>query len=141
MLVRLMYASRATDPIRADTLAAILKKATANNARVGVTGLLCHTDRIYLQVLEGGRSQVSALYNRIALDPQHGDVTLMACEEIDGRHFAGWSMGQVDVSRLNRALVLKYCETAALDPYALSSELALALLDELVETALVTSLG
>ena len=28
MLVRLMYASRATDPIQADTLAAFLKKAT-----------------------------------------------------------------------------------------------------------------
>ena len=30
---------------------------------VGVTGVLCFSGSIYLQVLEGGRSQVSTLYN------------------------------------------------------------------------------
>ena len=137
MLVRLMYASRATAPIRTDVLAAILKKATANNARLGVTGLLCHTDGLYLQALEGGRTQVSALYNRIAQDDRHGDVTLLTCEDIVERAFAGWSMGQVNASRLNPALVLKYCDSATLDPYAIASAAALSLLTELVETASV----
>jgi hypothetical protein len=90
MLVRRMYASRATSPVRAETLAAILKKATRNNAACGVTGLLCHTEHTYLQVLEGGRADVSSLYNRIAGDPQHTDVTLLSYDEITERIFAGW---------------------------------------------------
>jgi hypothetical protein len=50
-------------------------------------------------------------------------------------------MGQVNMSRLNPALVLKYSETATLDPYAMTGRVALALLNELVETASVTCLG
>jgi hypothetical protein len=141
MLVRLMYASRAAQPVRSDMLTAILRKSTQNNGASGVTGLLCHTDSVFLQVLEGGRDAVSALYNRIARDPQHQGVTLLLYEEIVERSFAGWSMGRVDMTRLNPALVLKYSETAGLDPYAMSGPVALMLLDELVATAQVTCPG
>ena len=74
MLVRLMYASRAANSVNQNELVAILKKSKANNAEVGVTGVLCFSSGIFLQVLEGGRLQVSALYNKIATDPRHHDV-------------------------------------------------------------------
>jgi len=141
MLVRLMYASRAAEPVKPETLNAILKKSTVNNPRVGVTGVLCFSGDIFLQVLEGGRSQVSALYNRIAQDPRHHDVELLSYEEIDERSFAGWSMGQVNMNRLNPALLLKYSATAVLDPYAVSGKVSHALFDELVATASVVCLG
>jgi hypothetical protein len=47
-------------------------------------------------------------------------VVLLAYREIEERHFAGWSMGQVTLARLNPALLLKYSECARLDPYKLS---------------------
>ena len=141
MLVRLLYASRATTPVRPDALPTILRQAKRNNAALGVTGLLCHTDGVYLQVLEGARDAVSSLFNRIARDDRHADVTLMTYDEIDERLFAGWSMGEVDVSGLNPALVLRYSEKAALDPYAMSGDVALSLLIELVETGSVACLG
>ena len=140
MLVRLMYASRATEPVRPETLTAILKKSTQHNPGAGVTGVLCFSGSIYLQVLEGGRSQVSKLYNRIAQDPRHTDVVLLSYEEIDERSFAGWSMGQVNMGRLNTALLLKYSETAVLDPYAVSGKVSMALFNELVATASVMCL-
>ena len=140
MLVRLMYASRATETVRPDTLSAILKKSTQNNPGIGVTGVLCFSDRIYLQVLEGGRSQVSELYQHIARDPRHRDVTLLSYEEVDERAFSGWSMGQVNVTRLNSAVLLKYSEAAVLDPYAVSGKVSMALLNELVATASVACL-
>lgn len=138
MLVRLMYASRASAPAKPELLAAILKKSATNNPALGVTGLLCFSDDVFLQVLEGGRSQVSQLYNRIAHDPAHTDVVLLTYEEIDERAFASWSMGQVNLNRLNPSLLLKYSETAVLDPYAVSGDVSLALLEELVATASVT---
>ena len=140
MLVRLMYASRATEPVRPETLTVILKKSTQHNPGVGVTGVLCFSGAIFLQVLEGGRSQVSKLYNRIAQDPRHTDVVLLSYEEIDERSFAGWSMGQVNMGRLNTALLLKYSETAVLDPYAVSGKVSMALFNELVATASVMCL-
>ncbi len=137
MLVRLLYASRAADSVDADTLAAILKRSKENNARVGVTGVLCFCSNanLFLQVLEGGRSAVSALYNRIAQDERHHDVALLSYQEIGERSFSSWSMGQVNMSRLNPALVLKYSESTVLNPYAVSGEASVALFNELVATA------
>ena len=137
MLVRLMYASRATDKINPEALNAILRKSMANNPSVGVTGVLCFSGNIFLQVLEGGRSQVSALYNRITRDPRHHDAVLLSYEEISERSFAGWAMGQVNMSRLNPALLLKYSEAAVLDPYAVSGAASMALFEELAATASV----
>lgn len=137
MLVRLLYASRATSGVDADAVAAILKRAREHNPQVGVTGVLCFcaNARVFMQVLEGGRGQVSKLYNDIAHDARHGDVALLSYEEIGERTFASWSMGQVHMNRLNPALVLKYSESARLDPYAVSGKATLALFNELVETA------
>jgi len=140
MLVRLMYASRATETVRPEVLSAILKKSTQNNPALGVTGVLCFSGNIFLQVLEGGRSQVSKLYNRIAADPRHGEVVLLSYEDIAERGFAGWSMGQVNMGRLNPALLLKYSEKAVLDPYAVTGKVSMALLNELVATAAVMSM-
>ena len=138
MLVRLMYASRAAEGLKPDALSAIVRKSTAHNPAHGVTGVLCFSGTVFLQVLEGGRSQVSQLYNRIAADPRHHDVVLLTYEEIAERRFAGWSMGQVNMKMLNPALLLKYSEAAVLDPYAVSGTVSMALLDELVATASVT---
>ncbi len=140
MLVRLMYSSRAAEPVRPETLNAILKQSTNNNPGVGVTGVLCFSGDIFLQVLEGGRSQVSKLYNRIAQDPRHSEVVLLSYEEIDERCFSGWAMGQVNMSRLNPALLLKYSEAAVLDPYTVSGKVSMALFNELVATASVMCL-
>lgn len=141
MLVRLMYASRAAESVNQDELVAILKKSKANNPGLGVTGVLCFSSGIFLQVLEGGRSAVSALYNRIAADPRHHQVELLSYEEIGERRFAGWSMGQVNLSRLNPALLIKYSETATLDPYAVSGAVSMALFEELVATASIMGQG
>ena len=139
MLVRLLYASRAAESVDADALGAILKTSKAHNAATGVTGVLCHcaNARIFLQVLEGGRAAVSALYNRIAQDPRHREVTLLSYEEIGERSFSGWSMGQVNMNRLNPSLLLKYSDSAVLDPYSVSGKASLALFNELVATASV----
>ena len=143
MLVRLMYASRAVPAVDQEELLAILKKSKANNPKLGVTGVLCacFDSRVFMQVLEGGRSAVNRLYNRIAVDPRHTEVELLAYEEISERRFAGWSMGQVNMARLNPALLLKYSECAKLDPYAVSGKVSVALFDELVATAAVMGQG
>jgi hypothetical protein len=137
MLVRLMYASRVADGVDPDELLAILRKSKINNPAQGITGVLCGclNERIFMQVLEGGRAPVNRLYNKLIVDPRHHDVQLMSYEEIGERRFAGWSMGQVNMSRLNPALLLKYSEGPALDPYGVSGKVSLALFDELMATA------
>ena len=139
MLVRLLYASRAVPALDQEELVSILKKSKANNPALGVTGVLCFSEGIFMQVLEGGRSNVNKLYHRIATDPRHTQVELLCYEEIGERRFAGWSMGQVNVSRLNPALLLKYSEKPALEPYAVSGAVSMALFAELMATASIVA--
>ena len=135
MLVRLLYASRAVPAVDQEELIAILKKSKANNPQLGVTGVLCFSEGTFMQVLEGGRAAVNKLYNRIASDSRHSDVELLCYQEIGERRFAGWSMGQVNMSRLNPALLLKYSERPSLDPYKVSGSVSMALFEELMATA------
>lgn len=137
MLVRLMYASRAAKPLDPEELVHIVRQSRHQNPLHGITGVLCTSGDLFIQVLEGGRTAVNRLYNRIVCDARHTDVTLLSYEEIGERRFAGWAMGQVNLARLNPALLLKYSETAMLDPYAVSGTAAMALFDELVATAAV----
>jgi hypothetical protein len=141
MLVRLMYASRAAAGIDPEELAAILRHSRVANPQHGITGVLCYSEGIFLQVLEGGRGAVNRLYNRIVADARHHDAELLLYEEISERRFAGWAMGQVALSRLNPSLLLKYSETATLDPFAVSGAVSLALFEELVATASVACQG
>ena len=137
MLVRLLYASRAASPMTEPELATILRQSRDHNPAEGITGLLCYTDGIFMQVLEGGRNAINARYKQIIGDPRHHEVILLSYEEIGERQFAGWSMGQVNLSRLNPALVLKYSESGRLDPYAMSGTALMALFHELVSSGAI----
>ena len=80
---------------------------------------------------------VSALYSHIQKDPRHKDVVLLHYEEITERRFGGWTMGQVNIERINTSILLKYAERAELDPYSVSGDVSLALLLELMATACI----
>jgi hypothetical protein len=136
MLVRLLYCSRAVDT-SPDAIESILTQSRQHNAMTGITGILCYGDGIFLQCIEGGRMQVSELYGTIQKDGRHKDVALLHYEEISERRFSGWSMGQVNVSKLNQSILLKYSEKPELDPYAVSGKVSLSLLEDLAATAAI----
>ena len=59
MLVRLLYVSRALDPESGSATQSILDSARKYNAANGITGILCYGGGLYLQAVEGGRTQVN----------------------------------------------------------------------------------
>ncbi len=135
MLVRLLYVSRAVNKDSASAIESILESSRSHNLGNGITGVLCHGGGVFLQAIEGGRSAVNVLYNHIAADKRHTDVVLLDYEEITERRFGGWTMGQVNLSKLNTSIVLKYSEKPEFDPYGVSGQVSLALLEELMATA------
>ena len=112
MLVRLLYASRAAADTHAGAVTAIMQHSHAYNPKHGITGVLCHSDRAYLQVIEGGRDQVNRLYGKILRDTRHTDVVLLHYEEICERRYSGWTMGQTNLNKLNPGTLLRYSATA-----------------------------
>jgi len=136
MLVRLLYASRAVDT-SPEAIEAILSQSRQHNPTCGITGILCYGGSIFLQAIEGGRMAVSELYGHIQRDPRHKDVVLLDYEEISERRFGGWTMGQVNLLKLNQSILLKYSERPELNPYSVSGKVSLALLEELMATAAI----
>lgn len=139
MLVRLLYASRSADKLTPEVIDGILVTSRKENPTLGITGLLCYSGDTFIQVLEGGREAVNRLYNGICRDARHRDVTLLKYEEITERRFAGWTMGQVNLNKVNPSILLKYSERPVLDPYAVSGDVSMALLEELIATACIVS--
>ena len=137
MMVRCVYASRAATALTSAMVEDILERSRVNNPANGITGILCYSGDLFIQVLEGGRDEVCELYNAIVRDGRHSNVRLLIFEEIRERKFSNWTMGHVDLAKVNPGLLLKYHEKAALNPFATSGTATMALLEELVATAAV----
>lgn len=135
MLVRLIYASRARLPISSEVVDSILGSARKNNPEQGITGVLCYSDSIFVQVLEGGRDQVNRIYGKLQHDERHCDLMLVGYEAIDERLYSSWTMGKIRLDKINRSLLLKYSVCGELNPYLVSNCATVALLNELASTA------
>jgi len=119
----------------------IMQQSRQHNPQFGITGILCHSDDIFLQVLEGGRANVNQLYAHILQDKRHTDVILLDYEEISERRYAGWTMGQVNLHKINPSILLKYSSLPVLEPHRMSGKMSLALIEDLIASAAITCRG
>jgi hypothetical protein len=129
MMVRLLYVSRSAGPQTTTVTRSILEKAQGHNSAQGITGVLCQGQGFFIQVLEGERSRVNALFRRIAADPRHKDVELLQYEEIQQRQFSKWSMALVNLSVDDPMIRLQHPEY---DPYSASGTQVMQLLMDLL---------
>lgn len=97
-LITLVYISDAADDFTPARLVELLHESRTNNDRLGITGFLVYRDGTFIQILEGRRDDVRALYERISRDARHRGIRIVLEEEIDARRFEQWSMGHEPVT-------------------------------------------
>jgi hypothetical protein len=132
MLVRLLYVSQSVGPITTTVTTSILEKSSANNKKLDITGVLCQGSGLWMQVLEGERTQVNTLYSQIMADRHHQNVQLLSIEEIESRRFGQWSMALVYLSKDDPMVQMAHPE---FDPYSATAKDAMSLLEELIQTS------
>lgn len=130
-LVRLLYLSKATGGLGTSGIEKLLLSAQRNNSRAGISGMLVFNGEYFLQVLEGGRSEVNGLYQRISADPRHQELLMLQMDEISERLFSDWSMAYVPSSSLTRELLLRYGVSDEFQPMLMSNHSCLGLLTAL----------
>ncbi|MBC7449712.1 MAG: BLUF domain-containing protein [Hymenobacteraceae bacterium] len=91
----LAYQSIPTPRLTAEALLDILVTARRFNAEHRITGLLLVGKGRVLEFLEGPEAAVRDLYTRIAHDPRHTAVTLLADGPATQREFPDWAMAFV----------------------------------------------
>jgi hypothetical protein len=94
----LAYASTAARPFTELELLALLAQSRDANARLDVTGMLLYAPApggpgSFVQVLEGPRASVQALYVKIIRDTRHRECVVLEEGTLFQRRFAEWTMG------------------------------------------------
>ena len=101
MLYHLGYVSTATQSMRADDLATLLRHSRPRNQALGITGLLLHREDSFFQVLEGEAESIHQVFDSIQKDPRHHRIEVLFEGPIESREFADWSMGFVDLDEVD----------------------------------------
>lgn len=131
-LVRLVYYSERNPSLNLE-LRDLIQTCHRNNARLGLTGLLHYNGDHFIQVLEGGRAEVSSLYHRIARDPRHVNIILLSAGDVRERFFPTWSMGLHEgMDDKTRDIFRRYFATETINPEAVNVD---SLLDALQDLA------
>ncbi len=120
-LTRLLYFSEC-NPELDPCIERILSSARTRNEVEEVSGALWFDGKFFIQALEGQRLAVSRIYHRIAADPRHCNIELVACEAIDTRLFGEWSMGYLAATKRNWANIFKFSGHRELKPREMSPE-------------------
>jgi hypothetical protein len=107
----LLYRSIETYEMDAADMLKLLIDARAHNHHGDITGLLLHHNGCFMQMLEGPRKQVHALYERIANDARHHDVVVEWDAHAHERLFPNWQMGFAQVPHIRGRAVMAGVES------------------------------
>ena len=120
-LVRLIYASRKTEHWNDQELQKLTAQASEYNRKHAITGVLIFNRKNFLQCIEGERSKVSALFQKIAHDDRHQNIELISVEQVDEREMERWNMCYIPDSNITQELVLKYSDSDDFNPFEMSA--------------------
>ncbi|MEM9973938.1 MAG: BLUF domain-containing protein [Pseudomonadota bacterium] len=130
ILTRLVYYSQ-RNPSMSMNMQELMATCQRNNAPMNVTGILHFNGNYFLQVLEGGRAEVSSIYHRIAADPRHINIILISCQDVRERIFPTWSMGLHEgMDGETRDIFLRYFANNNVNPEAVSVDSLLDFLQD-----------
>lgn len=92
-MFQLIYSSAPRDGLQPSEAKSIAAQSKANNENAGITGVLLMSSSTTLQILEGEKSTVEALYERIKSDTRHTDCDLLLTRHCHTREFPNFAMG------------------------------------------------
>jgi hypothetical protein len=137
-LTRLVYFS--TNKIPTDgsgsvavQLKQILASAIKNNVHFAVTGGLVFNRNYFMQVLEGGRSNVTKVFSILSGDPRHDQIELVEVKDARERLFGAWSMGFASTPELIKELWARFDVQGDFNPKLLTGDQIAKLIFELVK--------
>jgi hypothetical protein len=91
-MYQLIYCSIARPGLEPTDIKAILNTSRNFNAANNITGCLLYYNDEFIQILEGTKTIVKKLFEKIEQDARHFSVILMSEENAKERIFSNWSM-------------------------------------------------
>lgn len=101
MLYEIVYQSLAQQNFKLEDLNELMVFSRTSNVENGITGCLMYHNRTFIQVIEGERTAVKTLYEKIRADKRHSKVETIWEDVIIERGFSGWSMSLMNLRDIN----------------------------------------
>lgn len=138
-LYEIIYLSLADHEVSADELSALKNQVSGKNQLTGISGMLIYHRREFMQLIEGEKDTVIALYEKISRDTRHQQLHLLWEGPIEERNFARWSMACVAMDSLGMAHQEQFASLLASGLHASSRDttgkkILLRLRDQVLET-------
>jgi hypothetical protein len=115
-------------PNQSELVNKILECSISNNRKLNITWALLACDDWFVQVLEGRRIDVDAIYARISIDPTHKNLRNISAGPIKERQFARWNMCASTLSPTDKAIVDVLKSSGKFDGSRLNGDSAMRLL-------------
>ena len=96
-LYQIVYLSTATEPFSKVQLMELLEGSVRRNTRAGITGLLLYQNGVFMQALEGEKSVLVELFEKISHDPRHHHIIRLIQGPIKERNFPNSAMAFRDL--------------------------------------------
>jgi hypothetical protein len=90
---RIIYLSTATHYLEKEDIDFLLKQSCEYNLKNSITGILLYIDGDFIQVLEGDKTTICFLFEKIKSDKRHKGIICVINETVQQRQFSDWSMG------------------------------------------------
>jgi len=114
-LLRLIYASRASDTIDRAAVEVLVTESSLRNEGAGINGILCYGRGYFLQALEGPETVVMPLYGSILRDSRHKECSLLSIGLVSSRAFPKWDMTFIEGEPLGPDLHVRLVDKVLLD--------------------------
>jgi len=98
-MYQLVYHSSEAYPLSAEDIEDILNKAREFNAKHQITGCLLYHEHEFLQILEGEKETIQALYQKIKTDNRHTDLIILSENKCSQRLCSDWSMAYFPLNK------------------------------------------
>ncbi len=120
-MFELVYYSIANPDFAEPEILSMLDGARKFNKEQDITGCLLYHKGVFVQLLEGEKEKVNALYQKIASDDRHNHITLLASSPKESRVFNDWEMAFVPLNE-DEASALSRQMGAGVPGYAAGSD-------------------
>ncbi len=104
-IFKLIYISSSSKSINEQGIEDIVNRSKLNNPKHNISGALLYRSGFFLQLLEGDKEDVKALFTKIKKDPRHENIISLLEMFDEHRIFPDWSMAYREMSELDLKMV------------------------------------
>ena len=123
MVFQLIYTCALRDHVGVSELDNIAETSRIRNMTMGLTGIIFCKDGSILQILEGEKTIIENLYEKISKDARISNPLVLIRREVPKREFPNWSMGYKNADKDPASFELTVNSFRQALPKSLSPEL------------------